>query len=188
MMLGIANGIKQRRGRAGRDMPAGALAITAAAMLATSCGFHLAGAGTLPPAMQATFLDSSEPHSDFSDSLRTELRRRGLDLVDSADEAGAHLTISQDSSVQSILSLSARNIPREYEVSYAVTFSLTANGEQLIEPELLVARRSYTYDETQVLAKEHEESILRRALAEDLARQVVRRIEAVTPRPGAAPR
>ena len=39
--------------------------------------------------------------------------------------------------------------------------------------------RSYTYDETQVLAKSREEQELRRSLAEDLARQVVRRIEAL---------
>jgi len=44
---------------------------------------------------------------------------------------------------------------------------------------LLRARRNYTYDETQVLGKEREASILRQALAEDLARQVVRRIEAL---------
>jgi outer membrane lipopolysaccharide assembly protein LptE/RlpB len=39
--------------------------------------------------------------------------------------------------------------------------------------------RSYTYDETQVLAKASEEQILREALADDLARRVVRRIEAL---------
>ena len=55
-----------------------------------------------------------------------------------------------------------------------------ADGESLIEPEVLIARRSYTYDETQVLGKEREETILRQSLAEDLARQVVRRIEALT--------
>jgi outer membrane lipopolysaccharide assembly protein LptE/RlpB len=46
-------------------------------------------------------------------------------------------------------------------------------------PASMVATRSYTYDETQVLGKAQEERILRRALAEDLARQIVRRIEAV---------
>jgi LPS-assembly lipoprotein len=77
-----------------------------------------------------------------------------------------------------VLSVSARNIPREYEIFYTVTFSLAADGAALIEPVSLVARRSYTFDETQVLAKDREERILRRALADDLARQVVRRIEA----------
>lgn len=130
--------------------------------------------------MQTTYVESVEQRSEFYDSLSEVLRQRGLQLVDSRAEAGARLIISEDSSGQRVLSVTARNIPREYEVYYAVTFSLEAAGEPLIEPEVLVARRNYTYDETEVLGKEREESILRRALAEDLARQVVRRIEAVT--------
>lgn len=144
------------------------------------CGFQLADAGRLPVAMQATYLDSSEPRSEFYASLSEALRQRGLVLVDSVAEARARLIISDDSTGQRILSVTARNIPREYEVFYTVTFALEAEGEALISPEALVARRPYTYDETEVLGKEREESILRRALAEDLARRVIRRIEALT--------
>jgi len=179
MMLAIVNGIKPPLDRKGRQISR-ILAISVAAMVLTGCGFHLAGTGSLPAAMQTTYLDSGEPYSEFYSSLSEALRRRGLDLVDSRTEAGARLIISEDSSGQRVLSVSARNIPREYEVFYAVTFSLEADGQALMGPELLVARRNYTHDETEVLGKEREESILRRALAEDLARQVVRRIEAVT--------
>jgi LPS-assembly lipoprotein len=77
-----------------------------------------------------------------------------------------------------VLSVTARNVPREFEVFYQVTFSLLVDGERMIEPESLIVTRSYTYDETQVLAKSREEQELRRSLADDLARRVVRRIEA----------
>lgn len=142
------------------------------------CGFQLAGSGSLPPAMARTFVETSEPNSDFLGSLREALRLRGLEIVAEPADAGARLIISEDSTGQRVLSVSARNIPREYEIFYTVTFSLAADGAALIEPVSLVARRSYTFDETQVLAKDREERILRRALADDLARQVVRRIEA----------
>jgi LPS-assembly lipoprotein len=79
-----------------------------------------------------------------------------------------------------VLSVSARNTPREYEIFYAVTFALQAGTESLIEPEQLVVTRSYTYDETQVLGKAREERLLRRSLADDLARRVLRRIEALS--------
>ena len=165
-MLGFAIGIK----RLG--------AVTSLCLLA-GCGFRLAGSGSLPAAMETTYLESSARNSDFFGSLAEALRRRGLELVDSSADAGARLIISEDSSGQRVLSVSARNIPREYEIFYAVTFSLVAGGEALIDNEPLLVRRNYTYDETEVLGKEREESILRRALADDLARQVVRRIEAV---------
>jgi LPS-assembly lipoprotein len=78
-----------------------------------------------------------------------------------------------------VLSVSARNIPREYEVFYAVTFSLRVGAESLISNETLVVTRSYTYDETEVLAKAAEEQILRDALAADLARRVMQRIQSL---------
>lgn len=161
------------------------LKLAALALMAglAGCGFRLEGAGALPPALSRTYLDSAEPHSEFHGSLTDALRLRGSEVVDSAAQAGAVLKIVEDSTGQRVLSVSARNIPREFEIFYQVTFSLWVDGESMIEPESLIVTRSYTYDETQVLAKAREELELRRSLADDLARQVIRRIEAV----GASP-
>ena len=60
---------------------------------------------------------------------------------------------------------------------YSITFSLESDGESLLPAESLLATRSYTYDETLVLGKSAEEVELHRALAQDLVRQVLRRIE-----------
>jgi LPS-assembly lipoprotein len=174
MMLGIGKGIKR-------------IGLVAVTCLAGGCGFQLAGSGSLPEGMNATYLDSVAPRSDFTNSLTQVLRGRALDLVDSRAAAGATLVISEDSTGQRVLSVSARNIPREYEVFYSITFALEVDGRALIEPEFIVARRNYTYDETEVLGKELEESQIRRALADDLARQVVRRIEAAADARGQAP-
>jgi LPS-assembly lipoprotein len=153
------------------------------------CGFHLQGAGSLPPVMAKTYVDTSRPHSEFLLTLTDVLRQRGAEVLSSPGDDAAVLDITADETGQRVLSVSARNIPREYEVYYSVTFSLRMGAESLIERESLVVTRSYTYDETQVLAKAAEEQVLRRALAEDLARRVVRRIEAlgtpVTAIPGA---
>jgi LPS-assembly lipoprotein len=146
------------------------------------CGFHLQGAGTLPPALAKTYIATASPHSEFLDTLTDTLRLRGSQIVKSKEDAQAVLDITADDTGQRVLSVSARNIPREYEVYYSVTFSLQVDGENVIEHESLVATRSYTYDETQVLAKAAEEDVLRRALAEDLARRLVRRIEVAAPR------
>ena len=107
------------------------------------------------------------------------LRLRGSEIVASRGDADAVLRITEDTTGQRVLSVSARNIPREFEVFYVVTFSLQVDGEPVIEPESLIMTREYTYDETQVLGKAAEEIILRQSLADDLARQVMRRIEAV---------
>lgn len=157
----------------------GAVAVVFAGCGLTGCGFQLSGSGSLPGVMATTYLEGAEPTSEFYESMREALRARGLTVVDSPDRAGARLIISEDTTGQRVLSVSARNTPREYEIFYAVTFSLRAGDEQLIDPQSLAVTRSYTYDETQVLGKSREERVLRQALADDLARQVVRRIQAL---------
>lgn len=143
------------------------------------CGFQLAGSGDVPNVMATTYVQTTTPNSEFYDSLRDTLRSRGLEVVGTPEQARARLIISEDSTGQRVLSVSARNTPREYEIFYAITFALQAGTESLIEPEQLVVTRSYTYDETQVLGKAREERVLRRSLADDLARRVLRRIEAL---------
>jgi LPS-assembly lipoprotein len=154
-------------------------ALLAGSLGCAGCGFHLQGAGTLPSAMARTFVDTKRPHSEFLLTLTDVLRQRGTELLDSAENGAAVLDIASDDTGQRVLSVSARNTPREFEVYYAVTFSLKVDGKNVIDNETLVVTRSYTYDETQVLAKAAEEDVLRRALAEDLARRVVRRIESL---------
>jgi LPS-assembly lipoprotein len=151
------------------------------------CGFQLEGVGELPVVMDKTYLDAAEPNSEFANSLRTALRMRGMELVRSRQDAEAVLMISEDDTGQRVLSVTARNIPREYEIYYLVTVSLRSGTQQLMDPESLVVTRNYTYDETQVLGKGAEERILRRSLADDLARQVLRRLESVaTARPSSS--
>ena len=143
------------------------------------CGFHLQGAGTLPAPMTRTFVDTDRPHSEFTSSLTGVLRQRGAEVLEAPADGAAVLDISVDETGQRVLSVSARNIPREYEVFYAVTFSLRVGAESLITNESLVVTRAYTYDETEVLAKAAEEQILREALAGDLARRVMQRIQSL---------
>jgi LPS-assembly lipoprotein len=148
-------------------------------LAASGCGFHLQGAGTLPPEMARTFVDTERPHSEFLESLTEVLRQRGAEVLPAPEVGAAVLDISLDETGQRVLSVSARNIPREYEVYYAVTFSLRVGAESLISNERLVVTRAYTYDETEVLAKAAEEQILREALAADLARRVMQRIQSL---------
>ncbi len=169
MMLTKLRGIKP----AALAAPA---AIAACAL--AGCGFHLEGAGTLPRSMAKTYIDASDHNSEFYTSLRDALRLRGAEVVTAPKEAGAVLSIVTDDTGQRVLSVTAQNVPREYEVFYQVGFGLSTGGQTLIEPQSLVATRVYAWNETEVLGKSEEEAILRQALAEDLARRVMRRIEA----------
>jgi LPS-assembly lipoprotein len=166
MMLTKLRGIK----------PASLAALGALALAA--CGFRLEGAGALPQGMTRTYIEAPNGNSEFFASLRDALRMHGSEIVMSPAEADAVLSILEDETGQRVLSVTARNVPREYEVFYAVSFDLAVGEKRLIEPESLVATRTYAWNENEVLGKSAEERVLRQALAQDLARRVVRRIEA----------
>lgn len=159
-----------------RALRRGSILLGAAALGA--CGFHLEGMSTLPTEAATTYIDAVDRSSEFFVSMRDALRARGAEVVNSPQEASAVLRITEDLTAQRMLSVSARNIPREFEVYYQITFSLRAGDDELIEPTSLVATRNYTFNETLVLGKSIEQSVLRESLAQDLARQVLRRIAA----------
>ena len=101
---------------------------------------------------------------------------RGWRLERREGEATATVKIIKDESGQRVLSVSARNTPEEYEVFYAIEYSVASNGAELIAPQRLEVTRDYSYDTSAVLAKQREQAVLREALAQDLASLVLRRI------------
>ncbi len=89
------------------------------------------------------------------------------------------MNILRDDVVRRTLSVSASNQPNEYEVTYFVRFSVTSGDKELLAPQEISASRSYSFSESQLLAKSHEEDILRQAMAHDLAGIVMRQLSSL---------
>jgi LPS-assembly lipoprotein len=153
------------------------LATTLAAL--TGCGWHLQGNTRLSETMAVTYIDTKDRYTDFNRALRDSLRASGARLARDKREATAIVRILSESSGQRVLTVSARNTPEEYEVYYAIEYAVFNQSEELIEPQRIELTREYSYDVTAVLAKQREESLLREALARDLAALVLRRLSAL---------
>ena len=126
--------------------------------------------------MERTYLSATDRHSAFYRRLRDALQKAGVALVDDPGDATAMLTISFDETSQRVLSVSARNVPTEYEVYYTIEYTLDAGAQNLLETQVLTLTRDYTYDPTLVLGKAKEESLLRDAIVDDLVRIVLKQI------------
>jgi len=142
----------------------------------SACGFHLQGAVTIPRDMERTYIETVDRHSLFYRELRLQLKAAGVQLVDSSADATAIFSILVDDTDQRVLSVSARNVPTEYEVYYSVRYSLTGEERRLLESQFVTLTRDYTYDETLVLGKALEEDQMRNAIVADLVRIVLRQI------------
>ena len=144
--------------------------------LLTGCGFHLQGRMPLPEAIRTVHVEAVDEQSDFTQALRANLISSGAHLMDGPSPSAATLRISVDKVTERVLTVSTRNIPTDYELTYQVEISVRGAGRELMAPQKVSLSRIYSFDETKLLAKDREKQILLDALARDIAGVVLRRL------------
>ncbi len=157
-----------------------AVAAVALALAASAgCGLRLQGREAVPQSFASAYLDAQDMQSDFVQALSRSLAASGVRLARNAASAEAVVRITRDEVKERVLSVSARNIPREYELTYRVEFGVQKGGVELLAPREASLTRDFTFDETILLAKEREQRLLEDALARDLAAIVMRQLAAL---------
>lgn len=152
------------------------LVLAVVVALVAGCGFHLQG--TLPIAgdLQHLTLQVTDRQSDFVNAMQRNLRNAGVHIGPGSETV---LVIERDELIERVASVSARNLPREYELTYAVTFSARVRGELRIASEQVSVTRDFSFDERLALAKEREREQLRATLAEEAAGIVLQRLSSL---------
>ena len=150
--------------------------LVATVVLLSGCGFHLQGHTPLPEVVRTPFVQTSDRQSEFVISLQRAMISSGAHPVELKSRASVVVAILKDDVVRRTLSVSAQNQPDEYELTYNVRFSVTAGEKELLPPTDISNVRSFAFAEQLLLAKNHEEMILRQDMAHDLADMVMRRL------------
>jgi LPS-assembly lipoprotein len=160
-------------------LPLRAVALPLIALLAGGCGYRLQGATALPAGLDQVYVATQDELSPFAVELRRTLEGSGAVTPVSAGEADAVIRVLQDRTGRRVLSVSSRNIPQEYEIFYSVEFAIERGKAQAVAPQLIELTRTFSFSESDLLAKDREEAILREAMARDLADLVLRRLESL---------
>ena len=147
--------------------------------MVAGCGFQLRGQAPLPAVLATPYLEAGDHYTPLYAALEARLRAAGARLAANPSAASAVIHLRVDDTGRELLSVSARNTPGEYEVHYTVEYSVSTGAQELLARQQLSLTREYSYDESAVLAKEHEEQSLRAALAEELAGLMLRRLAAL---------
>lgn len=153
----------------------------AAALLLAGCGFRLRG----PQALDFATMHVNVPaESELGAQLRRLIATTGTTRVEEdVERADARLQILSNNRGREILSLTGAGKVREYQLTQTLRFQLLGRADKvLVAPTSLLARREYTFDDSQVLGKEQEENLLYRDMQNDLVQQLMRRL-AVARRP-----
>jgi len=145
-------------------------------MLAT-CGFHLRGQATY--AFSSIFVNVAGAPV-FESELKRSLEGAGsAKLAPTAAAADVILNIPPIVDEKDVLSLSSGGSVLEYALQMRVGFRLhDKDGLDWLPPGEIMIRRSYTFTQTEVLARDIEEQRLLREMQSDAIAQLIRRLQA----------
>jgi LPS-assembly lipoprotein len=150
--------------------------LCAATVALSACGFRLAGSESLPGILARPYLSVKDPYTDFAREFEHQLKGSGALVQEVRAKSTATIDVTRDSVEQRTLSVSSRNIPTEYELTYTVTFAVHGPDTELLAPQTISLSKDYSFEENELLAKEHEADILRRQMARDLVAIAMRRL------------
>ena len=153
------------------------------ALALAGCGFQLRGtkSGNLP--YKTMFIALPET-SDVRIWLERYISAAGSsEIIEDAKLADATFQQLTDNRTQTILSVNAQGRVREYRLQLTYSFRLVnAKGQVLVPPNEISLSRDITFDDSNVLAKDLEASLLWRDMNNDLVNQIMRRLSIIKPR------
>jgi LPS-assembly lipoprotein len=159
-----------------------AFMLVAATML-SACGFHLRGSGNQAELPFKTIYLGFPQTSSLGNELKRYIAASGSTVVATDPKAAeAILEPLAESRTKQIISLNSQGLVREYSLNYRLLFQVKdGKNNVLLAPTEINIKRLISFNETQVLAKETEETMLYRAMQTDLVQQVLRRLAAIKP-------
>jgi LPS-assembly lipoprotein len=146
-------------------------------LLLGACGFHLRGQDAFALPFQTLYVKSANDYAPFITELKRVIAANNVEVTDAPEQAQLTLEIVSEIADKQILSLSGAGRVLEYRLQYRVSLrAYDVKQQEWLAPEEISLRRDFSYDDTQVLAKEQEEALLYQNMRGDAAQQVLRRL------------
>jgi LPS-assembly lipoprotein len=145
----------------------------------SACGFQMRGSAALPEEMAVTLIKSSRPWGTLIEDFAEALRTQHVKVTEDREAATAVLVIISDSQEKDVLSVDNTGKVLEFQLRQSIKFAVTTSDDlPLLEPQRVTMTRDYLYSNTDVLSKEREEVVVRRALQRELVHLAMLRITA----------
>ena len=137
----------------------------------SACGFQLRGD------IQANFdsISISGGSSNFNKTLQRKFRQAGI-TIKSASNAEKIVEIIENKFTKTILTLTGTGLVSEYELDYMVSYRFKSKDGPWNQPLTIEASRTYTYDDSDILAKDEEEKRLLSGMEDQLIKTMATQI------------
>lgn len=158
-------------------MRATSLTMLMLTLLLGACGFHLRGQAAFALPFKALYIKSANAYAPFITALKHAIEANGVQVTDAPEQAQLTLHIVSETTDKQILSLSASGQVLEYSLYYRISYqAYDRNQHDWLAPDEIKLQRDYSYDVTQVIAKQQEETMLYQDMRNDAVQQMLRRL------------
>lgn len=141
-----------------------------------ACGFHLRGAADVP--FKSIHIQGNT--LIISKDLKKSLENNEVKILETGEGADLQLELIGEESEKRIMSLSGKGVVREYELYYRVHYrTRLANAEIWTPVQTVESRRDFSYNDSQLLAKQGEEKRLNENMQKDVLSALMRRLSAL---------
>ncbi|MBK8816194.1 MAG: hypothetical protein IPN42_12190 [Methylococcaceae bacterium] len=132
------------------------------------------GAYDLPKSMKTVYIQGGS--SIFREQFSAMLKSSSGQLVDSPDKAEVILNIYKDGVERRVLSLSERGRSNDIELAGHIEYDLRDAQNNIVVPkEPVDFRKEYFNDQQDVMAKDNEETVIRKEMYQQVVRTIINR-------------
>lgn len=147
-------------------------------LLLSACGFKLRGIANIPSWFNNVAIVNQGGQKDLTTLLKNQLKAFNIHTVENPAKADYILIIEHDSLQQKITSISASTTPRQYQLLYTVTYSITRHdAKPIISSKLVTVTRQLTVNNDRILGSDSEELLISKAMRQDAVMQIMGRLE-----------
>ena len=147
-----------------------------------ACGFHLRGQQAFALPFQTLYVQSANDYAPFVNELKSAIQENNVRITESPEQAQLTLQIVSEVADKQILSLSGAGRVLEYRLQYRISLrAYDSKQRDWLAPQEITLQRDFSYDDTQVLAKEQEEALLYQSMRGDAVQQVLHRLNHAKP-------
>lgn len=144
----------------------------------SACGFQLRGTYNLP--WETLAITGLPENHELYFQIKRAVEAGSLTKIgNDAKQASAALVVLRNDQLKSILSLSAKGLVREFQLTRTFIYRVVdAQGKELLPQAQIILQRDMTFDDERIFAKEAEEQMIWRDMQQDLVQQLLRRLAA----------
>ncbi|MCQ8127218.1 LPS-assembly lipoprotein LptE [Methylomonas rivi] len=153
------------------------IVLIAVLSLLTACGYHLRGSIALPAALKNMYLFGAS--GALNAETKAVLKASDGKLANSPNDAGIVVKVLKEDFRRRVLSVGSTGKSSEVELNYYLRFQFYDNKENpLQEEQTIEISREFFNDQTAILAKENEESLIQKEIYRQAVRMLMSRAQA----------